>query len=435
MSVRSLKYGDYNDSGKYVVYLITREYRMQNNWSLIEAAGIAKANKKKLIVLVFIDGNKDSFNEIQFPFLVDGVKKLNEDLQKKNISMQVLKFLTVKQLNQVINLNSIFHLVTDLFPLKIYYEFIKKVKTKLSVSIVDAHNIVPCFIASNKQEYGAYTIRPKIKQRLNEYLTDYPELPSFGKDNLEETLSVSETDKANLTPLYKGGYEEALKTLDNFIKKKLEKYSSDRNNPVLNGTSNLSPYLHFGFISSQEIALKISNLKCNQESKEAFLEELIIRKELSDNYCFYNKDYDSIIGIPPWAMETLNKHRIDKREFIYSYSEYKNAETYDELWNSAQRQLSSEGKIHGYLRMYWAKKILEWSETPEAAFDAALKLNDNYAIDGIDPNGYVGVAWSIGGVHDRAWQEREVFGKIRYMNYNGCKRKFDVAAYIEKYGG
>jgi deoxyribodipyrimidine photo-lyase len=158
-----------------------------------------------------------------------------------------------------------------------------------------------------------------------------------------------------------------------------------------------------------------------------------VRRELSDNYCLYNQHYDSFAGFPAWARKTLDEHRQDPREYLYTLAQFEEAETHDNLWNAAQREMVETGKMHGYLRMYWAKKILEWTETPEEAVRIAIYLNDRYELDGRDPNGYTGIAWSIGGVHDRAWGARPVFGKIRYMSYNGCKSKFDVAAYIEKY--
>jgi deoxyribodipyrimidine photo-lyase len=164
---------------------------------------------------------------------------------------------------------------------------------------------------------------------------------------------------------------------------------------------------------------------------EFFLEELIVRRELSDNFCFYNPNYDSVAGFHEWAQKTLEEHRGDKREYLYNKDEFESAKTHDDLWNAAQSQLVQTGKIHGYMRMYWAKKILEWTKSPEQALEIAIFLNDKYALDGCDPNGYVGIAWSVGGVHDRAWTEREVFGKIRYMNANGCKRKFDTQKYID----
>ncbi len=165
--------------------------------------------------------------------------------------------------------------------------------------------------------------------------------------------------------------------------------------------------------------------------KDAFLEELIIRRELSDNFCFYNPRYDSFDGFPEWARKTLNEHRKDRRPYLYSLEQFETAQTHDKLWNAAQTEMVKRGKMHGYMRMYWAKKILEWTPSPEVAMEVAIHLNNRYELDGRDPNGYAGIAWSIGGVHDRAWNERNIFGKIRYMSYNGCKSKFNIEGYVE----
>ncbi|RMD48713.1 MAG: hypothetical protein D6830_06350 [Ignavibacteria bacterium] len=198
----------------------------------------------------------------------------------------------------------------------------------------------------------------------------------------------------------------------------------------MNATSNMSPHLHFGNISAQRMAFVLAGT--DDENHSSYLEELIIRRELSDNYVYYNSNYDNFKGFPNWARRTLDYHRNDEREYLYTLVEFENGATHEELWNAAQKELVSTGKIHGYMRMYWAKKILEWSDSPEEAQRIAIYLNDKYGLDGVDPNGYTGIAWSVGGVHDRAWSERPVFGKVRYMNYNGCKRKFNVEKYIAK---
>jgi deoxyribodipyrimidine photo-lyase len=180
------------------------------------------------------------------------------------------------------------------------------------------------------------------------------------------------------------------------------------------------------------VALQVQGSAAGGESRESYLEELIVRRELSDNFCFYNGKYDALEGFPAWAQRTLNEHSGDEREHEYELEKLENAETHDDLWNAAQMEMVQNGKMHGYLRMYWAKKILEWSGSPEEGLQMAIYLNDRYELDGRDPNGYVGCAWSIGGVHDRAWFERPIFGKVRYMSYNGCKSKFNVDRYIEK---
>jgi deoxyribodipyrimidine photo-lyase len=214
-----------------------------------------------------------------------------------------------------------------------------------------------------------------------------------------------------------------------FINKKLADYDTARNDPSKDGQSGLSPYLHFGQISAQRVALEALRSTAPEPVKEVFLEELITRRELSDNFCFYQLAYDSPKCFPDWATKTLAKHRRDRREYLYSMKDLEAGRTHDDLWNAAQREMVLHGKMHGYLRMYWAKKILEWTRSPEEAMRIAIHLNDRYELDGRDPNGYAGITWSIGGVHDRPWGERKVFGMVRYMSEKGCRSKFDVDAY------
>ena len=232
----------------------------------------------------------------------------------------------------------------------------------------------------------------------------------------------------------KPGEGAAQRALRRFLREGLRSYDEARNDPTVDGQSNLSPFLHFGHISAQRVPLEVRDSDVVGEPRDAFLEERIVRRELSDNFCFYNEDYDRFEGFPTWAQTTLKQHGGDRREYTYTLGQFESAGTHDELWNAAQMEMAKTGKMHGYMRMYWAKKILEWTESPEEALKIAMFLNDKYELDGRDPNGYVGCAWSIGGVHDRAWFERPVFGKIRYMSYNGCRSKFDVDSYVAKSG-
>jgi deoxyribodipyrimidine photo-lyase len=236
--------------------------------------------------------------------------------------------------------------------------------------------------------------------------------------------------------------------LNQFIANGLVSYAMNRNNIANDQQSGLSPYLHYGQISSLRVALEVIK-HCDRrpllfeevklashgeapsfyDGVNALLEEMIVRKELADNFCFYSKDYLSLSAGPDWARQSLAAHADDIREYIYSRDQWENAQTHDLSWNAAQNQLTKSGKIHGYMRMYWAKKMLEWSETPEIALANCIYLNDAYSIDGGDPNGYVGILWSMVGLHDRPWFDRPVFGKIRYMNEGGLMRKYDVMAY------
>ena len=290
-------------------------------------------------------------------------------------------------------------------------------------------------------EFAAYTLRPKIHKALIEFMDEFPKLKKMGKseissdridwDKIQKSLKINFDVKE--VDWIKPGETSALKSLENFLKNKFDNYNEWRNDPTKNGQSNLSPYLHFGQISAQRIALETERLNGNKESAKSFLEELIVRRELADNFCYFNKNYDSFDGFHDWAKTSLNEHRKDEREFVYTLKQFEQAKTHEDLWNAAQMEMVTTGKMHGYMRMYWAKKILEWTKSPEDAMKIAIYLNDKYELDGRDPNGYTGIAWSIGGIHDRPWFERPVYGKIRYMNRNGAEKKFDIKAYIGKY--
>ncbi len=332
-------------------------------------------------------------------------------------------------------------MVVDYSPLKVYKKRIKRVLEKLSLPVcqVDTHNIVPVWISSDKKEFAAHTIRKKINSRLNDYLSDIPKLvnhPIKLKNNFNKISWHTLSEKLNINKNIKSvdwikpGEKEAFDRLKKLITA-LKDYHLKRNNPTINGLSNLSPYFHFGHISPQRVAYEIYHSSLPEEDKNTFLEEMIIRRELADNFCEYENNYDFFEGFHPWAQKTLNEHRNDEREYVYAPQQFEEAKTHDPLWNAAQNQMVHLGKMHGYMRMYWAKKILEWTPNPEIAMQIAIDLNDKYELDGRDPSGYTGVAWSIGGVHDRAWFERPVFGKIRFMNYNGCKSKFNVKQYID----
>jgi deoxyribodipyrimidine photo-lyase len=305
---------------------------------------------------------------------------------------------------------------------------------------VETNLIVPVWQASDKENFSAGTFRPRIKAKLDDYLKKTRHITplcdslginidSFEIQNIEETISRLNIDRSVKKTSFKGGTDEAKRLLDDFIKKKLDSYAEKRNDPNQDATSNMSPYLHFGQISPLYIALKI--LASNSKGKETYLEELIVRRELSHNYVFYNNKYDKYVSLPPWAKNTLNFHSSDKREYRYSLEDFERAKTHDVYWNAAQKEMLLTGKMHGYMRMYWGKKILEWSNNPKTAFKTALYLNNKYELDGRDPNGYAGVAWCFG-KHDRAWSERKVFGKVRYMNEAGLKRKFDADNYVRK---
>ncbi len=426
-----------------VIYWMSRDQRLNDNWALIHAQELAKQHNVPFAVAFCLVPEFLWATIRQYGFMLKGLKEVEKNLKKKNIPFILLTGNPETEIPKFIRKHKTGILVTDFSPLKINQRWKESVAKIINIPFyeVDAHNIVPCWIASPKQEFGAYTIRPKINRLLNEYLDDFPSVKKqklvwnkpFYKNNWDQAVKSLIIDfNVQGVDWIKPGENAAYKTMETFFEKKLENYYNDRNDPNKDAQSNLSPYLHFGQISAQRIALDIQKYEKFLKSTEAFLEELIVRRELSDNFCYYNSNYDSFDGIPNWAKDSLNKHRLDRREYIYTINQFEDAATHDSLWNAAQMEMVRKGKMHGYMRMYWAKKILEWTKSPEEAFHIAIYLNDKYELDGRDPNGYTGIAWSLGGVHDRAWGERKVFGKIRYMNATGCSRKFNVKNYIKR---
>ena len=386
---------------------------------------------------MFIHRENHDANEGQYRFMLEGLPELAASLKNLNITFTLTEDNPLVSMEGIITELNPSMIITEFNPIRSFLDLRNQMISLFHVPVfeVDAHNIVPCRVASDKNEFGAYTLRSKINRKLNEFLVPFPAMirHPFSLERPLKTNGVSPADFKNVHLLrIRSGESAAHIAMVNFFSGGLEKYEVDRNDPTLNGQSGLSPYLHSGQISAQRIVIEILEHYREIPSSASFLEELIIRRELSDNFCFYNEKYDSFEGFPAWAKKTLNDHRDDKREYYYSGDTFEKAATHDKLWNAAQLELMITGKMHGYLRMYWAKKILEWTATPEEALAIATWLNDKYSLDGNDPNGYAGIAWSIGGVHDRAWGERPVFGKIRFMNEKGSRRKFDVDAYISK---
>lgn len=437
--VYSLRSGD--PGAGAIVYWMRRDQRVADNWAQLYARELAGSTRPLAVVFTLAPGFLGATIR-QYGFMLRGLQQVAAELERKGITFILLVGDPMQELSRFLTKHKVAALVADFSPLRPHREWLAHIVTgtKLPIYEVDAHNIIPCRVASDKQEYAARTFRPKVQGLLPEFLTEYPkfrpvkqcrqgDLPTADFARARRRLNVDTTVKEVESVL--SGETVAHKVLEEFLERRLTDYTAERNDPTKRMQSFLSPYLHFGQISAQRVAWAVKMQTSDSAEGEAFLEELIVRRELSDNYCFYQPDYDRYETLPEWGRRTLDEHRNDPREHLYSLEQLEAAESHDDLWNAAQLELVHLGSMPGYLRMYWAKKILEWSATPESAFDAAIYLNDKYQLDGRDPNGYVGVAWSIGGLHDRAWQERPVFGKIRYMNYNGCKRKFDIKAYVK----
>lgn len=421
-----------------VIYWMSRDQRAHDNWALLAAQEMALLLKQPLLVLFSLSTHFLFSQSSHLEHSLQGIAETQMELQKSNIPLGLLHgdpSLGLLQFCRKINPGLV---ICDFDPLT---EHISRMTSFLAQSKwatfeVDAHNIVPCWVTSPKKEFSAYTIRPKIHKYLPDFLEPFPQVePHPYTLNPPAMPTPPPLSSHSLFARHVPGAKAGLEKLNEFLSSGICKYEQSRNDATRNGTSDLSPYLHFGHLSAQRVALEVNTTPGPEGSKEMFLEELIVRRELADNFCFYETHYDRLEGAPDWGRATLEAHRHDPRPYIYDYASFASAQTHDPLWNAAQKQMVIDGKMHNYLRMYWAKKILEWTENPETAFEIAVKLNDTFELDGKDPNGYAGISWAIAGTHDRAWAERQIFGKVRYMNESGCKRKFDIQAYVNKWNG
>ena len=380
-----------------IVYLMEREIRIIDNFALQFAIQKSNELNQPLKIICarpfyeykpkqgFIDNQinevKKNFLKFDFDFEICEEKDIPEHLSKLDISLLIFDF------NPLLN--------RDYLANKDY-----------KIYEIDGHNIVPARFLSDKQEYNAMTMRRKIYYKIFPFLTEYDYFTNIKT--------------------------EADLLLDDFIQNKLPQYAEFKNNPSKNVLSGLSKYMNLCFISSQRAALEVIKSNAEDINKKVFLEELIIQKELSDNFCLYCRNYKMLDCIPLWAKNSLMEHENDLRVYNYKLTDFENAKTHDRLWNAAQIQLINDGGIHGYLRMYWAKKILEWSQSPQTALDIAIYLNDKYSYDSPSPSGYAGILWAIGALHDRAFRNFPVTGKIRRMTYDSLKHKFNIEDYISQ---
>lgn len=409
-----------------VVYWMNRDQRIDDNWALLEAQYWANEYHVPLVIVFTLKPTLgesiDKAHHRIDDWMKQGLNLVQQHSERLNIPFVILQGSPEQILPKFLQEVKAGLLVTDFSPLRMMRKSRDTLAMQLRIPMieVDAHNVCPAFFITDKLEWGAYTLRPKIHQALSTYLVPFPSLK-------KQTLAWTYLGKPfNLTRSKNNSFMPPNDALIEFIANRLVKYEK-RNDPNEQATSRLSAYLHFGQLSAQRIALEV---RASGLPSESFLEELIVRKELADNFCLFQPHYDTFEGFPAWAQKTLNAHRNDQREFIYDYPTFAEGKTHDDAWNAAQLQMVKTGYMHGYMRMYWAKKILEWTASPEDALTIANRLNDTYELDGRDPNGYVGTAWAIGGVHDRPWANRPIFGMIRFMNAQGLKRKFDIGQYI-----
>jgi deoxyribodipyrimidine photo-lyase len=438
--IKLLNSGKVSD-GKYVLYWMQAAQRAEYNHALEYAIRTANKLNKPVLVFFGITESWPEANQRHYYFMLEGLKEVREALEAKGIQMVIRRDSPDSGAAELVKDAAL--VIVDVGQLRIQKKWRASVAGRIDCSLyeVETNQIVPVQEASSKENFSAGTFRPRITKKLDYYLVPLkhskPKLDSLGMkfqtfniDDIDKALSKLDIDRS-VTKVdgFHGGTKEAKRRLSDFLKKKLDRFAEKRNDPTTDYVSNMSPYLHFGQISPLYIALNVS--KTSSPGKDAYLEELIVRRELSHNFVFYNDSYDKFACLEPWAKRTLNFHCSDKREYVYTFEQFEKAQTHDPYWNAAQKEMVITGKMHGYMRMYWGKKILEWSRNPQTGFKIALQLNNKYELDGRGPNAFAGVAWCFG-KHDRAWGERPVFGKIRYMNAAGLKRKFDADAYVKK---
>ena len=438
-------------SGQYVLYWMQRSQRAFHNHALEFAIDAANERKLPVLVLFALTADYPEAQERHYRFMVEGLADVEKDLETRGIPF-LLRLGNppdvAAELAQDAQL-----VVCD----RAYLRHLRKWRRAVAEAVacpvyeVETDVVVPLESASTKREFAARTIRRKIMSKLDEFCR----LPREGEPSrrlasstfadlsdpaaLLDSLQIRR-DVAAVSQHFTGGSAEGMRRATELFDRRLYAYTKNRNQPKTDDTSHASMYLHFGHISPiwlvQEARQRSdgasgSEADAIRESVDSFIEELVVRRELAHNYVFFEPNYDSYDALPPWAQTTLAEHEGDERPYIYSRDELEAAATHDEYWNAAQREMLHTGYMHNYMRMYWGKKILEWSPTPREAFVTTLSLNNTYFLDGRDPNSYANVGW-IFGLHDRPWQERPIFGKVRIMKASGLERKCDMSGYLDK---
>jgi len=449
--IRSLNDAPLQSRAKYVLYWSQMNRRVESNHALAHAIHLANTLKVPVLVYEALTCTYRQANRRIHTFILEGVPETSSRLDKLGIGY--VFYLRARRSDADDMLYRLAEdaaaVVTDDYPSFIAATHNASVPGKLKIPYlaVDSSCIVP-MNRFEKREYAAYTIRPKIHKLLPGYMKplQMPKLdyrwsgptPNFHTEvtatNIAKLVEGCQIDQhVPISTTFHGGALEAEKRLETFLGSNLKRYATDRNQPAAHATSNLSPYLHFGMISALDVALKVQSfgIEHNLSSSE-FLEEMIVRRELAFNFAkFAGPQVECLSSLPDWARKTLLEHAADERKPSFTRAQLEGAETYDDIWNATQKELLFRGKMHGYYRMYWGKKIIEWSPTCQDALETMIYLHDKYALDGRDPNTYTGILWCFG-LHDRPWFERPIFGQIRYMSYDGMKRKTDVASYLRE---
>jgi deoxyribodipyrimidine photo-lyase len=428
--------------GRAVVCWMQRAQRATDNPALDVAIEAANALRLPVVTFFGLTPFYPGANRRHYAFLADGLPDIERGLRRRRVGFVIRRHPDHDVVRFCEDVRAAL-VVGDENPLREPERWRRDAAERLRVPFwtVDADVVVPTALLG-KEQYAARTIRPRLTPLIPRFLSPAPEPAAAvawkpfrraeGLPAVAATVDAMTLDGAAERVVgLRGGPDEARRTLRRFVAGRLSGYAEGRNHPELDSTSRLSPYLHFGHVGAREVARAVRDADAPVEDRNALLEEFIVRRELATNFVRFNPRYDTLEGCEPWALRTLAAHSADPRRPRYSPAQLEQAETGDPLWNAAQIQMVETGWMHGYVRMYWAKKILEWTRDPAEAFAIAVQLNDRYELDGRDPNGYAGVAWAIGGKHDRAWgPERPIYGTIRYMSFASTSRKFDSRRYI-----
>ncbi|RZU41671.1 deoxyribodipyrimidine photo-lyase [Edaphobacter modestus] len=440
--------GEPDRDGRCVVYWMQRAQRGRDNHAVDLAVRVANALGLPLVVYFAAISNFPHANLRHYAFLNQGLKDIEEDLAARGIAFVMRRAPNESRERLFAEVGAAI-VIGDENPMREPERWRQQLASRLRIPFwtVDTDVIVPSK-RMERTQYGAYTIRPRLYRLLPDFMQPYENLKvdrewkrpkGFHADSVQQdiTRGWNDLDRTVLpVDAWTGGTKAALKRLRHFVDTMLVDYETSRSRPEMDGTSCLSPYLHFGHIGPLTIALAVeAAVKKNPQlrpARDAFFNELIVWRELAVNFVRYTKDYDSLGCAEPWAKQTIAEHARDEREFVYQLPELEAAQTHDDLWNAAQLQMLHHGWMHNVMRMYWAKKILEWTPDVNTAIKYAIHLNDKYFLDGRDPNGYAGIAWAILGKFDRAWSERPIFGKIRYMSAASTGTKFNSRRYMQQ---
>jgi deoxyribodipyrimidine photo-lyase len=422
---------------KHVVYWISRALRTIDNQALYAAQQEALLRQEPLILFFNLYPDFPHANTRNMDFLIKGLAEVSEKLSVLNIPtvfMEGNALDNLKLLNERFDISVLFTEHNPLRPIKQIHQEVSLWASAQKIRFIRVNTacVIPVWAASPKLEYSAKTIRNKIMSTYEPYLNNtYPLITHpypasvksvFTKEDVENAMKNRTWTSLSLSALIPG--EDAANTvLDDFISHKLDNY--DRRNEVSsNGQSQLSAYMHFGMISPLKMIRAVKNT--NHPNAPLFIEEAMVRRELAENYVHYCENYDNFSGAWPWAQASLNSHRNDPRPYLYTLEQFEKAQTHDALWNACQTMVLENGYLYSYLRMYWAKMVLLWSESPQEAIRILIHLNDTYFLDGRDPNGYTGIMWSVCAVHDRPWFDKPIHGLIRAMGKDGTLKKTKI---------